>query len=97
MADSTLINNNSQMQKAFTKKQKPSNIKLQCYNLILQNMSTLSVPLTPELENMIDKLIQDGVAGNKAELARKAAIIERYVEEVPAAATATPERESNAA
>lgn len=32
-----------------------------------------------------------------AELARKAAIIERYVQEVPAAAAATPERESDAA
>lgn len=35
-------------------------------------MSTLSVPLTPELSKMIDKLIQNGVASNKAELARKA-------------------------
>lgn len=42
-------------------------------------MSTLSVPLTPELEKMIDKLIQDGVAGNKAELARKA--IEKMAED----------------
>ena len=42
-------------------------------------MSTLSVPLTPELERMIDKLVQDGVASNKAELARKA--IEFYAEE----------------
>ena len=32
-----------------------------------------------------------------AELARKAAAIERYVEEVPAAAAPTPERASNAA
>ncbi len=42
-------------------------------------MSTLSVPLTPALEKMIDKLIQDGVAGNKAELARKA--IEKMAED----------------
>lgn len=42
-------------------------------------MSTLSVPLTPELEKMIDKLIKDGVAGSKAELARKA--IEKMAEE----------------
>lgn len=42
-------------------------------------MSTLSVPLTPELEKMIDKLIKDGVAGNKAELARKA--IEKMAED----------------
>lgn len=39
----------------------------------------LSVPLTPELSKMIDKLIQDGVATNKADLARKA--IERLAEE----------------
>lgn len=39
----------------------------------------LSVPLTPELEQMINKMIADGVAPNKAELARKA--IERLAEE----------------
>ena len=81
------------MQKAFTKKQKPSNIKLQCYNLILQNMSTLSVPLTPELENMIDKLIQDGVAGNKAELARKA--IEKMAEDHAVQVVLDAEKEPN--
>ena len=32
-----------------------------------------------------------------AELARRAAVIERYVEEVPAAAAVTPQRESDAA
>lgn len=42
-------------------------------------MSMLSVPLTPELEQMINKMIADGVAPNKAELARKA--IERLAEE----------------
>lgn len=39
----------------------------------------LSVPLTPELENMIEKLLQDGVASNKADLARKA--IEKLAED----------------
>lgn len=42
-------------------------------------MSTLSVPLTPDLENMINKLIQEGVASNKAELARMA--IEKLAED----------------
>ena len=35
-------------------------------------MSMLSVPLTPELEQTIDRLVEDGVAANKADLARKA-------------------------
>lgn len=39
----------------------------------------LSVPLTPELSKMVDKLVKDGVATNKADLARKA--IERLAEE----------------
>ena len=42
-------------------------------------MSMLSVPLTPELEKMMEKLLQDGVAANKADLARKA--IEKMAEE----------------
>jgi len=42
-------------------------------------MSMLSVPLTPRLEEMIDKLVSDGVAANKAELARKA--IEYFAEQ----------------
>ncbi len=42
-------------------------------------MSMLSVPLTPELEKMIQTMIKDGVAGNKADLARKA--IEKLAEE----------------
>jgi len=42
-------------------------------------MSTLSVPLTPALEKMIDKLIQNGIGENKAEIARKA--IEYFAEE----------------
>lgn len=42
-------------------------------------MSLLSVPLTPELEKMIEKMIIDGVAPNKAELARRA--IEKLAED----------------
>lgn len=41
-------------------------------------MSTLSVPLTPELSKIMDKLVEDGVAANKADAARKA--IEFYAE-----------------
>lgn len=35
-------------------------------------MSILSVPLTPELEKMIDELVKNGVVANKADAARKA-------------------------
>lgn len=42
-------------------------------------MSTLSVPLNPRLEAMIEDLIRKGFAANKAEVARKA--IERLAEE----------------
>ncbi|MDP2642930.1 MAG: hypothetical protein Q8P62_03755 [Candidatus Peregrinibacteria bacterium] len=42
-------------------------------------MSMLSVPLTPELEEKINRLVEDGVAPNKAELARKA--IEFFAEQ----------------
>lgn len=35
-------------------------------------MSMLSVPLTPELEQTVNRLVEDGVAANKADLARKA-------------------------
>lgn len=41
-------------------------------------MSTLSVPLTPELEIKITQLIELGVADNKAEFARTA--IENHIE-----------------
>lgn len=35
-------------------------------------MSTLSVPLTPELENFINDMVRDGRAANKADVVRKA-------------------------
>jgi len=47
--------------------------------LILNYMSMLSVPLTPELEEKINRLVEDGVAANKADLARKA--IEFFAEQ----------------
>ena len=52
------------------------------YHIILYYhiiMSMLSVPLTPKLEETIDRLVKDGVAPNKAELARKA--IEYFAEQ----------------
>lgn len=42
-------------------------------------MSTLSVPLTPELSKTIDRLVASGIAPNKAEVARKA--IEYFAQE----------------
>jgi len=39
----------------------------------------LSVPLTPALEETIERLVKDGIAANKADLARKA--IEYFAEQ----------------
>lgn len=35
-------------------------------------MSTLSVPLTPELEKFIEEQVRDGAAANKADVVRRA-------------------------
>ncbi|PIP87097.1 hypothetical protein COW81_02080 [Candidatus Campbellbacteria bacterium CG22_combo_CG10-13_8_21_14_all_36_13] len=35
-------------------------------------MSTISVPLTPELEEKIESLVKSGVGANKADVMRKA-------------------------
>lgn len=48
-------------------------------------MSTLSVPLTPKLENIINSFIEEGYASNKAEVMRKALIFlaeEKAVQDV---------------
>lgn len=37
-------------------------------------MSTLSVPLTSELENFINSMVQSGRAANKADVVRKALV-----------------------
>lgn len=42
-------------------------------------MSTLSVPLSPEMLNGIEQLIQDGIAANKADAVRKA--LNKYLED----------------
>lgn len=54
-------------------------------------MSLLSVPLTPKLEKMIDDMIEDGVAPNKAELARRA--IEKFAEDQAIQAVLEAEKE----
>ena len=56
-------------------------------------MSLLSVPLTPKLEKMINKMVEDGVAPNKAELARKA--IEKLAEQQAIQDVLDAEREPN--
>ncbi|KKU68696.1 MAG: hypothetical protein UX89_C0002G0021 [Parcubacteria group bacterium GW2011_GWA2_47_16] len=35
-------------------------------------MSTLSVPLTPQLEEAVNRLVKDGYGANKADVVRKA-------------------------
>jgi len=42
-------------------------------------MSILSVPLSPKHEKMVNKMVKDGVAANKAEVARLA--IEKLAED----------------
>lgn len=42
-------------------------------------MSTLSVPLNPEMMKAIEQLVKDGVAANKADAVRKA--LDMYLEE----------------
>ncbi len=37
-------------------------------------MTTLSVPLTPKLENIVNSFVKEGYAPNKAEVVRKALI-----------------------
>jgi Arc/MetJ-type ribon-helix-helix transcriptional regulator len=54
-------------------------------------MSTLSVPLTPELELEIDKLVKSGFASNKAAVVRRA--IERLAEEEAVNAVLMAEQE----
>lgn len=42
-------------------------------------MSTLSVPLSPEMLKAIDRLVEQGVVSNKAEAARQA--LQLYIED----------------
>lgn len=54
-------------------------------------MSTLSVPLTPELELEINKLVKSGFAPNKAAVVRRA--IEKLAEDEAVNAVLIAERE----
>ena len=54
-------------------------------------MSTLSVPLTPELELEIEKMVKNGVASNKAAVVRRA--IEKLAEDEAVNAVLMAERE----
>ena len=42
-------------------------------------MSTISIPLTSRLEDLLENMLRDGVAENKASLVRNA--IEKYAED----------------
>lgn len=54
-------------------------------------VAVLSVPLTQDLAQKIDKMVNDGVAANKAEAARKA--IEYFAEEQAVQAVLKAEKE----
>lgn len=54
-------------------------------------MSTLSVPLTPELEIRINSVIELGISSSKADLARTA--LEKYLEDLAVLAVLQSEQE----
>lgn len=56
-------------------------------------MSTLSVPLTPRIEEMIEQMVKEGVAENKAALVRRA--IEKFAEEKAIMDVLISEREAS--
>jgi putative addiction module CopG family antidote len=64
-------------------------------NIILNNhtnhMSTISVPLTPDLERFIDQMVKSGEAANKADVVRKA--LRRMSEEEAVEAVLRAEKE----
>lgn len=66
-------------------------MKISYYNIL--QMSLLSVPLSPEMESKINKLVKQGVAHNKADLARKA--IEFFIEEQAVASVLKSEKEAD--
>lgn len=55
-------------------------------------MSTLSVPLTKQLEAFIDEMVRLGIAPNKAEVVRKA--LHRYAEDQAVDAILRSEQEA---
>ena len=54
-------------------------------------MSTLSVPLNPDMLKAIEKLVKDGIAANKADAVRKA--LDMYIEEQAVQAVLNAEKE----
>jgi len=56
-------------------------------------MSTLSVPLTPQLEETINSFVESGYAPNKAEVVRKA--LKLLAEEEAVAAVLKSEQEAH--
>jgi len=54
-------------------------------------MSTLSVPLTPQLEEFINKMVGEGYAENKAQVVRRA--IAKLAEDEAVATVLNAERE----
>jgi putative addiction module CopG family antidote len=56
-------------------------------------MSTISVPLTPDLEKFINQMVSNGEAANKADVVRKA--LRRMSEEEAVNAILTAQKEPN--
>ena len=56
-------------------------------------MSTLSVPISQNIENFIEDVIHRGIAPNKAEVVRQALV--RYAEEQAVEAVLRSEHEAN--
>lgn len=56
-------------------------------------MSTLSVPISPDLEMFIARMIRDGVASNKADVVRKA--LKKYAEDQAVEEVLLAEQEAN--
>ncbi len=54
-------------------------------------MATISVPLSPELQHQLDRLIADGIGSNRADVMRRA--LERLSEEEAINAILKAERE----
>lgn len=59
--------------------------------MILSYMSTLSVPLSAELESFVNSMVRSGVASNKADVVRRALV--RMAEEEAIDAVRRAQRE----
>ncbi len=54
-------------------------------------MATISVPLSPELQNQLDALVKDGIGSNRADVMRRA--LEHFAEEAAINAVLKAEHE----